>query len=144
VPITAENARELQSKGVKARLSRKFTPVITQAGTVTVPLFTDPAVAKGLARVHKQLNAVMDMMDEATHGKTVDCPHCTKPVDVGADAKELDALSRAYDRLFRAWMVLSGTPGSGQRKPIPTRQARSSYSDKPAPVPEPEPPSTGQ
>jgi len=35
-----------------------------------------------------------------------------------------DQLTRAYDRVFKAWMVLSGTPGSGQRKPPPLRTQR--------------------
>jgi hypothetical protein len=37
------------------------------------------------------------------------------------DPKQWDMLSRAYDRVFKAWMVLSATPGPGQRKPATIR-----------------------
>jgi len=41
--------------------------------------------------------------------------------------REWDNLSRAFDRLFRIWMVLTKTPGPGNRKPAPEpkRQAAS-------------------
>ena len=41
--------------------------------------------------------------------------------------REWDNLSRAFDRLFRIWMVLTRTPGPGNRKPAPEpkRQAAS-------------------
>lgn len=52
-------------------------------------------------------------------------------MDATDDPKELDMLSRAYDRLFKAWMVLSGTPGSGQRKPPPMPRARAQASNGP-------------
>jgi hypothetical protein len=39
--------------------------------------------------------------------------------------REWDNLSRAFDRLFRVWCVLTGTPGPGNRKPSePKRGSR--------------------
>jgi hypothetical protein len=53
------------------------------------------------------------------------------------DPKHWDMLTRAYDRVFKAWMVLSGTPGSGQRKPAPMRTARTQSYPSPEVIPEP-------
>lgn len=55
------------------------------------------------------------------------------------DPKQWDMLTRAYDRVFKAWMVLSGTPGSGQRKPPPMRQQRGQSYPQPEVMPEPVP-----
>jgi hypothetical protein len=73
--------------------------------------------------VKRQIDSIYDMMEQAAVSKEIKCPHCKKKFDtVGADSRELDQLSRAYDRLFKAWQVLSQTPGPGQRKPATMRQ----------------------
>lgn len=119
--ITAETAREMSAKGNYARWHAPRSeppPATPEPQPPRLPAVNPTA---DLLRVKKQIDSIYDMMDEAAHGKTVDCPHCKKPVEVGADSRELDQLSRAYDRLFKAWQVLSATPGPGQRKPATIR-----------------------
>jgi hypothetical protein len=49
--------------------------------------------------------------------------------------KQWDNYSRAYDRMFRVWCVLTKTPSPGQwkPKPIPTKASGPSQSD-PEPI----------
>lgn len=78
--------------------------------------------SKELARVLKRLDA----LDKAMNKRKL-------------DPKQWDMLTRAYERLFKAWMVLSGTPGSGQRKPTTIRSGRSQSYPMPEVMPEPLP-----
>ncbi len=104
--INSQNARELQRKGVQIRMARRRT-VLPQSelpvNTIEMTTVLPERAAHTLAIVDK----LVVLMDRA-----------------GDDERKLDCYSRAYDRVFKAWMVLSGTPGSGQRKPPPMRQQR--------------------
>ena len=48
--------------------------------------------------------------------------------------REWDNLSRAYERLFKVWCVLSQTPGPGNRRPVSEKQARASLAALPSPA----------
>ncbi len=60
-----------------------------------------PAVS--LTMLRARLNAVDELISKST------------------DALTLDALTRAYERLFRVWQVLTRTPNPGQLRPLPER-----------------------
>lgn len=107
--FTKENAKFYNQLANKARWAPKVLPPETPK-----PIAEPSAIEMPKAeRVRAKLEALLTDMEETD------------------DAKELDALSRAYDRLFRAWMVLSGTPGSGQRKPPPMARQRQAVSAGP-------------
>lgn len=108
--ITQANARELQQRGVANRLARKFTVLPQSKKPVNAMEFTQtftPLLQERAAHVLAIVDKLVILMDRA-----------------GDDDRKLDNYSRAYDRVFKAWMVLSGTPGSGQRKPPPLRTQR--------------------
>ncbi len=121
--ITKDNARQLAILS-HAPNSKRFVPappvIATPVQIIMQP--ASPSQSAELLRVCRrldQLNAAMD-----------------KPK---LDPKQWDMLTRAYDRVFKAWMVLSGTPGSGQRKPPAIRQGRAVGYPQPEPIPEPIP-----
>jgi len=126
--ITAQNAREIAAKswapGSRRYKHNKQQPLaqlqpMLQQMQSALPHLLDDAV-----RVRKRLHELDQSMAKASSSRTCDCPKCGTQVQVGADSREWDNLSRSYERLFRVWMVLSGTPGSGQRKPPPLRTQR--------------------
>lgn len=102
--FTKDNAKEFAKAGAYARWhAPKPEPK---------PL-PEPEPNQDALRVYQRLQELDKMMGEAS------------------DAKEWDCLSRAYDRLFKCWQVLSRTPGPGQLRPSePKRQAR--YWERPA------------
>jgi len=128
--FTAANAKELALKSWapdSARFDPKPVPpdpvdLVTRAlQRALQPADSIPATAE-LVRVSKRLDQLNQAMD-----------------DDDLDPKQWDMLTRAYDRVFKAWMVLSGTPGSGQRKPAPMRTARTQAYPSPEVLPEPLP-----
>ncbi len=121
MPITAENARELQRKGVQMRLARKFTPTLVPVDAVNISSIT-PILQSRATHALALLDKLTGLMHKA-----------------GDNEDKLDAYSRAYDRVFRAWVHLAGVPGPGQRKPPPTKLARIQAYPSPEVLPEPMP-----
>ena len=80
----------------------------------TPPADTDPGV--NVACVRARLATLDGMMAKA---KT---------------DREWDNLTRAFDRLFRVWCVLSNTPGPGNRKPGPVSRLPREIAPDPVPV----------
>jgi hypothetical protein len=109
--FTPENAREMAARSMAAR---KATKIQRDAQAACPPL---PAVPPA---------------DENQEGISVSCVRARlQTLDaLMAKAKtdrEWDNLSRAYDRLFRVWCTLTGTPGPGNRKPSEQKSGRPSF-----------------
>jgi hypothetical protein len=106
--FTAANAREMAARSIatrkaaEARRTASPTPIPLPA---IPPADADPGV--NVACVRARLATLDGMMAKA---KT---------------DREGDNLTRAFDRLFRVWCVLSNTRGPGHRRPgPPARQPR--------------------
>lgn len=118
--FTAETARDFAKRSVEARKQKALNPPEPKP----VPLPTEPqteVVRIARANVEKQLERI----DEELDGNL--------------DAKEWDMLTRAKDRLFKAWVHLISLPGPGVLKPSSARSRRQSSSFAPV---EPEPPAS--
>lgn len=114
-PFTSETARSAALLSVQAKAKRRAE---LQARSL------DPAVS--LTMLRARLAAVDELISKTD------------------DADTLDALTRAYERLFRVWQVLTRTPNPGQLRPAPerstpTRRALIVDADS-APVSAPHPP----
>src|SRR5262249_7428199 len=101
--FTSANAREMAARSVEARKQRKLNGKLWPASVPSVPLPPEtPAEpnlgGESLSRVRVHMQRLHELMDKA---KT---------------DREWDNLSRAYERLFKIWMVLTKTPGPGQLK----------------------------
>lgn len=110
--FTQDNAVQMAKRSWLPTSARFNRPQLANGESLSA---TVPAVQQNsleLVRVLKRL----DQLDKAMNKRHL-------------DPKQWDMLSRAYDRIFHAWMVLSGTPGSGQRKPPPTSRARQAQSN---------------
>ena len=110
------NAREMAAKSAEARRKRKeaacsnsFSPV-----SVVSPTGKDPGVS--VACVRARLEALDALMARAKSDR------------------EWDNLSRAFDRLFRVWCVLTGTPGPGNLRPTSRSQRQINGPARYAPV----------
>jgi hypothetical protein len=110
--FTKENARENAAKSWQARRERK-AKLETEAarGRQATPQSE---------RLALQIERIQVMMDKSK------------------DADELQKLSTAHARLFKAWQVLTGTPNPGSRRgkgarptPPPTLQPMPQEADKP-------------
>ena len=100
--FTTANAREMAARSVA---SRKAAEAERTPSPATIPLSaaapadTDSGI--NLACVRARLVTLDGMMAKAKSDR------------------EWDNLTRAYDRMFRVWCVLTKTPGPGNRKPAP-------------------------
>lgn len=101
--FTAETAAEMGRRSAEAR-KRAAQAAVESA---IIPLPTEDFKSQALVRVRKQLENV----DLALDG-------CDDP-------KDWDCLTRAKERLFRAWVHLAGIPGPGNLKPSAPRQRAS-------------------
>jgi len=94
------NAREMAARSVVARKQAKAEQL---AASAAAPLQADAPTDLGcgvsIACVRMRLEELNEQMAKAR-----------------GDDKRWDNLSRSFDRLFKVWMVLSATPGSGVRK----------------------------
>ena len=98
--FTAANAREMAARSVAVRKAAEAKPPIWPAFTpaqATPPAGTDPGIS--VACVRARLETLDALMSRAKSDR------------------EWDNLTRAYDRMFRVWCVLTKTPGPGNRKP---------------------------
>jgi len=100
--FTRENAREMSAKANYVRW-HKPDPEPRQEAKAETPAIAPAATPEArsnadLLRVKQKLDKLDALMDNA---KT---------------PQEWDQLSRAYDRMFKAWMVLSATPLPGSLK----------------------------
>src|ERR1035441_10358966 len=122
--FTPANSREMAARSVAARKAAeaerngKPASIPLQA---TPPTGTDSGIS--LACVRARLETLDDMMAKAKSDR------------------EWDNLTRAYDRMFRVWCVLTKTPGPGNRKPAPEPRKPAgpatweSFTERPAPPP---------
>lgn len=105
--FTTANAREMAARSVARRKSAQAERTPSPA---TIPLSpagsADTDLGINVASVRARLETLDGMMSRA---KT---------------DREWDNLTRAYDRMFRVWCVLTKTPGPGNRKPAPERPDR--------------------
>jgi hypothetical protein len=98
--FTPERAREMQVKAEAAKkLRRERLTSEAAAGRTATP--EQQALAS-------QMRRILELMEKTD------------------DAGELSQLSSAYDKQFKAWQVLTGTPNPGQRR-------RGRGDDRPAP-----------
>ena len=100
--FTAANAREMAARSVAVRRAAEAKRTAWPASIplqATPPTGTDSGIS--LACVRARLETLDDMMAKAKSDR------------------EWDNLTRAYDRMFRVWCVLTKTPGPGNRKPAP-------------------------
>lgn len=95
-PFTSETARSAALLSAQSRARRK-----AQLDAVIRARSLDPAVSLDTLR------ARLASVDELIAGTV--------------DPDTLDALTRAYERLFRVWQVLTRTPNPGQLRPLPER-----------------------
>lgn len=102
--FTKDNAKEYAKRGAYARWHAPKPP--------PQPL-PQPEPNIDALRVYGRLQELDRLMAEAE------------------EAKEWDQLSRAYDRLFRCWQVLSRTPGPGQLRPAQEGRRQARYWEKP-------------
>jgi hypothetical protein len=98
-------------------LSAKEALKQTAEQTATQPL--------DVVRVREKL----DKLDEAMNAAQTD--------------KEWDCFSRAYERMFRVWCILTKTPGPGNLKPSSPKQSRSLPPVQPVALPTPAEPAKG-
>jgi hypothetical protein len=95
------NAAEFGRKG---QLARKAAAAQRATKAASIPLAAgtpaDQGPADSLMRVSIHMQKLHELMGRAK------------------DYREWDSLSRAFERLFKIWQVLSNTPGPGQRKPL--------------------------
>ena len=100
--FSAANAREMAARSVAAR---KAAEAKRTAWPASIPLQATPpadtASGISLACVRARLETLDALMSKAKSDR------------------EWDNLTRAYDRMFRVWCVLTKTPGPGNRKPAP-------------------------
>ncbi len=118
--ITTENARQLAAKSW-APTSARFQPKLESAPKQPLQptlQYANSEVQADIVRVRKRLDELDKFMSAAANNRKLECPHCEAKFELGPDSREWDNLSRSYERLFRVWMVLTGTPGSGQRASI--------------------------
>ena len=105
--FTAANARENAARSVAARRAAEAKRIAWPASTplqATAPADTAPSIS--LTCVRARLETLDTLMSKAKSDR------------------EWDNLTRAYDRMFRVWCVLTKTPGPGSRKPRPEREPR--------------------
>jgi hypothetical protein len=110
--FTAATAREMAALSVAARKAAEAKRTLSPATiplSAAAPADTDPGVS--VACVRARLATLDGMMAKAKSDR------------------EWDNLTRAFDRLFRVWCVLSNTPGPGNRKPGPVKPARPTWRD---------------
>jgi hypothetical protein len=98
--FTAANAREMAARSVAARKTAA-TERTAWAALTPVPATTstgeDPGISPSCVLARLQ---------------TLDCLMAKAKTD-----REWDNLSRAFERLFKVWCVLTNTPGPGNRRP---------------------------
>ena len=107
--ITAENARDLQRKGVEARKAYQKERELQEtlaAIAVIAPVVADDYIAAKLVRVRKQLARLDDLLDEES------------------DPQKIDRLASAIARLSEIERILRGSPLPGSRRPAPDRTDR--------------------
>lgn len=123
--ITPERAKQLQALGVKARLEN--TAKLKEAAQIGQQLLETQAVisesnetfiANVLARVRKQIESVMKMMEKET------------------DAGDIDKLARSLGTLLERERILSNRPAPGSLKPSSKPAKRSQSFAQPEPVDE--------
>jgi hypothetical protein len=118
--FTPANAREMAARSVAARKRTPAEMTTSLASLAPIPLpataeaETDPGV--NVACVRERLQTLDGMMAKAK-----------------GDSREWDNLTRAFDRMFRIWCVLTNTPGPGNRKPGPLRTSSPTWRSEPLP-----------
>jgi len=98
--FNSANAREMAARSVAARKAAEVQRTALPASTplsATRPTGTDPGIS--VSCVRERLETLDGLMAKAKNDR------------------EWDNLTRAYDRLFRIWCVLTKTPGPGNLKP---------------------------
>jgi len=105
--FTVETASVMGKRSAELRKQRELEQAERLANPTILPLATvsetDQNRQAKLTRTCAQIDSLDALLDKCT------------------DAKEWDCLTRAKERLFRAWVHLAGIPGPGQRKPAPER-----------------------
>jgi len=107
-PFTRDNAREMQRKSTLARLAAK-----QRTAQIDGAIPQLPDVQSARANVELQLKR----LDEQLTRKL--------------EPREWDMLTRAKDRLFKAWVHLISLPGPGTLKPTAARARRQPQSFEP-------------
>lgn len=117
--ITAENARELAKRSVEARRlkAERALNAIDLAKALIDAMPEQQPLSDKTGRVEKQL-AKLDRL-----------------IDAANEAKELNALIQAKERLLNAWALLTGFPRPGTRKAPRTRSNGLAVDPSPAPQP---------
>ncbi len=107
--FTSANAREMAARSVAAKKAAREKRAVPSG---PVPLPATPAAETedaipgiSVACVRARLETLNALMSKAKSDR------------------EWDNLTRAYDRMFRVWCVLTKTPGPGNRKLAPERPA---------------------
>lgn len=118
-------------RGLKAQLKQanaELAHLRALIATYTVPEPQEqPQVPRDteLARVRERLDKLDELMSSATTDR------------------EWDNLSRAYERMFRAWTYLANIPGPGNMRPESPKKDRRSPTAGPLLELRPAPPTTG-
>src|SRR5689334_12790453 len=102
--FTPLNAKEMAARSVAARKAAEAERAVKRAAS---PLPNGPQTEIGLGIDVACMRERLESLDRLMARAKTD--------------REWDNLSRAYERLFRIWMVLTKTPGPGNRKPAPER-----------------------
>jgi len=126
--FTAANAREMAARSVTAR---KAAEAKRTASLASAPLQATPATDTDSGISVSCVRARLETLDALMSKAKSD--------------REWDNLSRAFDRLFRVWCVLTNTPGPGNLRPrMPSgRTFRGWLSGEPLPRPVPVAPLPG-
>lgn len=108
--FTAANAAEMGRRSAELRKQREQAaqdkPLDIPSLSLATVEPTEPLHELDLARVRQRLDTLDALMAKAETDR------------------QWDNLSRAYERMFKVWMVLSKTPLPGSLKPISPRQPK--------------------
>ncbi len=111
--ICQQNAKELAAKSHEARRRNKELREAEQNMPQPEQQIAEPELGPDVARVRERLDKLDELMSKAE------------------DDRSWDTLSRAYERMFKVWMVLTKTPFSGSLKPSQPRQQQRSATVEP-------------
>jgi hypothetical protein len=105
--FNAANARLMAARSVAVR---KAAEAERTASPAPAPLQATPAADTDAGISVSRVRARLETLDALMSKAKTD--------------REWDNLSRAFDRLFRVWCVLTKTPGPGNRRPGREREDR--------------------
>jgi hypothetical protein len=97
--FTPQNAREMSARGHEKRKQNKLAKLYPGTLGPVVPVISAEAIAVELARLSVLKERLYEALLKAT------------------GFKAYDGLTRAYDRIFRAWTYVAQIPGPGQYHP---------------------------